>query len=334
MKRISLIMLVGGVVMTASGCFAASLVLGSQVDDRITKSFVVQPGGRLTVVVDRGAIFVKTADTETVVVEVIREAEARSLDEAEAVLEDHVVDFTHTGSDVSIQSEYPSAKQWWRRQKTRLHVEFHITVPRQYDVDLETKGASIRVDDLEGEVRSKTAGGSLYFGHIQGSVTGLTAGGSIELDGSVGNANLKTAGGSIRIGEVEGDVTATTAGGSIEIERAKGRVVAKTVGGSIRVEEVLGAIEAVTAGGSVWAAITEQPEADCSLRTAGGNVTVRLAPHIAVTVDAKTSGGRVVTEVPVTVEGTLSRSALKGTLNGGGPTLVLRTSGGSIYLRE
>jgi hypothetical protein len=49
-------------------------------------------------------------------------------------------------------------------------------------------------------------------------------------------------------------------------------------------------------------------------------------------VDAKTSGGKVVTEFPVIVQGELKKSVLVGKINGGGPELLLRTSGGNIKL--
>jgi len=55
---------------------------------------------------------------------------------------------------------------------------------------------------------------------------------------------------------------------------------------------------------------------------------------VKLNLDAKTSGGRVHTDFPVTVRGEISRRMLKAELNGGGPELYLRTSGGSIHIRE
>jgi hypothetical protein len=49
-------------------------------------------------------------------------------------------------------------------------------------------------------------------------------------------------------------------------------------------------------------------------------------------IDASTSGGAVVANVPVTVEGRISRSMLQGRLNSGGATLKLRSSGGPIRI--
>lgn len=51
-------------------------------------------------------------------------------------------------------------------------------------------------------------------------------------------------------------------------------------------------------------------------------------------VDAHTSGGRVRTEFPVTVRGTIKRNTLDAKINGGGPELYLRTSGGNVEINE
>ena len=311
----------------------------SEMEDRIKKSFPVDSGGQLTLETDRGSIEVHAVDTQVLEVEVIRKVDARDREEADEILKDFEIEFTQRGNDVYIRGAIKEERRsfWDRFLDTdwrRLRVRYVVSVPKQYNVDLRTAGGSISVDDLEGEVHGRTSGGSLRFGRIQGPVWGRTSGGSITLEGGVGTADLKTSGGSIKIGEVDGTVTAHTSGGSIGIDRAKGRVVAKTSGGSIAVEEVMGAIEAKTSGGTVKARISRQPQDSCRLETSGGSVVVYLADSVAVDVEAKTSGGRVVTELPVTVQGELSKTALQGKINGGGPKLILRTSGGNIRLQK
>jgi DUF4097 and DUF4098 domain-containing protein YvlB len=304
-------------------------------EDTIKKSFQVGPGGRLTLETDRGSIEVKTVDSNTLEVEVNRKVYALDREKADEILKDFDIEFTQRGNDLHIRGEFkrPRPSFWgWRRQRLRLH--YLVSVPKKYNVDLKTAGGSISIDDLEGEVRSKTSGGSLRFGHIQGPVWGRTSGGSIRLADCIGRADIKTSGGSISIGEVDGDIVVHTSGGSIRIDRATGSVMAKTSGGSITVEEVMGEIEARTSGGSVVARITRQPQKNCLLRTSGGNVVVYLADNIAVDVDAETSGGYIKTELPITVQGKVGKTKLQGKMNGGGPELFLRTSGGNIHLRK
>lgn len=146
------------------------------------------------------------------------------------------------------------------------------------------------------------------------------------------NVDLKTGGGSINLSDLKGTVEANTSGGSISLGSIEGDVNVQTSGGAIRVEEVAGNIDAHTSGGSINAKISKQPSDDCSLRTSGGSVTVYLAPEIAVDLDASTSGGRVKSEFDV--DGTSKKKRISGKINGGGPNLVLKTSGGSVRIKS
>ncbi|UCD94691.1 MAG: DUF4097 family beta strand repeat protein [Candidatus Zixiibacteriota bacterium] len=274
------------------------------------KTFEINPGGLLTVEADLGSIEVGTSSSNEVEVEVIVKAGR------EKYLDDFKVEFEQNGNDVSVFGELMKRRSFWSSIRKPLRVEFLITVPKQYNLDLYTVGGSISVGDLDGDVRSETAGGSLNFERINGTVEGRTSGGSISVESCVGEADVKTSGGSITLGEVKGEVSA------------------KTSGGSITVEEVMGMIDAATSGGSVTAYITGQPEDDCRLSTSGGSVSVYLEDDVGVYVDAHTSAGRVETDFPVAGRGKTRKSSLRGKINDGGPELYLRTSGGNIYINE
>jgi hypothetical protein len=146
------------------------------------------------------------------------------------------------------------------------------------------------------------------------------------------NVNLKTGGGSISLADLNGEVNAKTSGGSISLGRIAGDIEVNTSGGSISVDEVMGEIDAHTSGGSIKATISKQPKEDSELSTSGGSISVRLAEDIAVDLYAKTSGGRVSSEFDI--EGTVKKTKIRGKINGGGPNLELKTSGGSVRIKK
>lgn len=361
------------VLLTWAVLGGLALQAHSETEDRVEKSFPVSAGGQLTVNADRGAIEVTAAEGENVEVEVIRKVRVASDAKAKEILEDHQLTFNHQGANVEVLAKYHGTTgRLWRELWNRLHVRFVISVPKKYNVDLKTAGGSITVSDLTGKVKTETSGGSLKLGRIQGPVNGRTSGGSISLAAATEAVDLKTSGGRIDVGEVEAALTAQTSGGSIKLARAKGDALAKTSGGSITVEEAAakleaetsggsihlgkiagpatahtsgggidiaemsGAVNASTSGGSVSARLTAQPKGDCSLRSSGGGIRVDLSEKVAVDLDARTSGGRVTTDLPVTitVQGEQKSNHLQGKINGGGPALVLKTSGGGIHLRK
>jgi len=295
LKKLFNVFLVFSVILFFTSC----MDLNAGFEDSIDKSFDVGEGGKLIVDTDIGSIEVKTEGREGVRVKVYRKAITSSESKAEDIFSHFKIDFRKSGDDVIIDGDYDYRKfrsVFGRRSK--LRVRFVVTVPEKYNLDLKTKGGSIEVSDIEGDVKARTSGGSLRFAYVRGPVWG------------------RTSGGSIKIGEVKGEVKAHTSGGSI------------------RVKEVMGTINAKTSGGSIIAYISKQPKADCSLVTSGGSITAHLAEGIAVDLDAGTSGGHVTTEFEVTIKGKISKSKLKAKINGGGPLLYLHTSGGSVRIKE
>lgn len=309
----------------------------ADVEDKITKSFKVQSGGQLAVEVDRGSIEVKTsADRESVDIEVTRKSRGSEA-KAGKVLSDHVVTTAQDGNKVEVRAEYKGPKSsGWFGQSPDLQVQYLITIPRQFEVNLKTAGGSIKVADLAGKAQVHTSGGSLTLEKIEGPVSGHTSGGNINVARCRGQVDVHTSGGSLNLSEIEGDVTGKTSGGSIRAEKLTGKSVVKTSGGSIGVAGIKGSIDATTSGGSVNADLIEQPAEACSFRSSGGSITVALGEKVAVDVDLHTSGGRVSTDFPVTtvVQGEKKKNELQGKINGGGPLIVAHTSGGSVRLQK
>jgi DUF4097 and DUF4098 domain-containing protein YvlB len=219
---------------------------------------------------------------------------SRGGDSEARILRDYDIDVSQDGDTIVVEADrkrlFDGFFNWFKKS-----LEISIVVPERFDVDLTTSGGSIQIADLEGSVDARTSGGSL------------------------------------RLQAIDGPINARTSGGSITVAECTGTTHVRTSGGSIRIDNAKGAINAHTSGGSVKAFLSAQPGGNSRLTTSGGSVTVYLAEDISVDLDAKTSGGSVRTDFKVLTEGgSHSRNKIAGALNGGGPELYLRTSGGSI----
>ncbi len=234
----------------------------------ISKSFEVSAGGTLDLRTDVGSIEIQTHSRDTVLLEV--ETSGRDADEFE-------VSTDVSGDSVEIRGKVDRGSGWgnWGNN---LKVKFYVTVPENYDLDLQTSGGSISIEDLVGKVDAQTSGGSIRMGNIEGDV------------------DVHTSGGSITSKSVYGNIDAHTSGGSIKVTFAKD--------------------------------LTD----DASLTTSGGSITAYLHEDISVDLDASTSGGRVRTDFDV--DGRVKKKSIRGEINGGGHKLVLRTSGGSVNIKE
>lgn len=250
----------------------------------IQETFDANNGGGLKVQTDVGKFTINTHTKATIDVTV--EIEGKDKD-------DFMVEFIPKDGNLQIIGERGSEGWNWNNS---LKVHFIITLPEQYNIQLDTAGGSIKVDDLMGNIQLNTSGGSITIGNIQGNVQADTSGGSIKIGDIVGNVAVKTSGGSIRVGEVEGELSAKTSGGSIK------------------------------------ATFAQQITQNAELKTSGGSITATLLDTMKVNIKATTSGGRVSSDFAV--QGINKKRKIEGTINGGGPQLRLHTSGGSVKIKK
>jgi len=336
MKKIALLILFSlsfGLLTLSRITKHESMAAPSAVQGDIQRTFSARPGGRLVMDVDLGSIEVSVIGDFQVVVNIYRRVERVGDSRAEDFLRQHQVDFDQQGNNVTIRAKYPH-EDFHRWRRSSLNVRYVVSIPTVFNVDLKTSGGGIRVDDLRGEVRVKTSGGGLRFGKIEGPIIANTSGGGITLAGCNGKVDVRTSGGGIDIGSGVGDLVAETSGGGIKIDNFVGDAFVRTSGGAIRINRIEGAIDASTSGGPIVAALGAQPTKDCRLHTSGGGITVELDESLSLNINAEASGGGVITDLPLTVQGELRSGLLRGALNGGGQSLTLHTSGGSIQLRK
>lgn len=302
-------------------------------EERSEKFFTVKPNGWLDLRADFGAVQVRSTPSEEVRIEVTKWIEGRSRRSAKELFEDYEISYSQTARGVSVIAKMRGMSSW-HRGNDGLQVEFRISVPQRYNLDLNTAGGSVEVDDLIGEAHVKTSGGSLTLGRIEGPVEAKTSGGSIDLRQCKGDLLARTSGGGITVGAVDGKVDIETSGGSIEVEGASGDLRAHTSGGGITLNNLRGNVDASTSGGSIEAELLAPITAPCELSTSGGGISIYVTKDFKADIDARSSGGDVHCNLPVTTQGTSREGKLVGKINGGGPLLTLHTSGGGIELRQ
>ncbi len=212
------------------------------------------------------------------------------------------------------------------------------------DLNLNTGGGSIKIIAAKGKINAESGGGSLVLiSGLQGAVL-ETGGGNIQVDRCSGQVKASTGGGSIDLGEIGGKAEVETGGGSIRLTSATGSVHAETSGGSIELNGVPSAQAETGVGGIVAKFVsTSGAPTDSVLETSVGDITVYLAADLKINIRASievANGHSIHSDFPelkVTSEGgewgAKSVSA-EGSLNGGGPTLKVRTTTGDITFRR
>jgi DUF4097 and DUF4098 domain-containing protein YvlB len=211
-------------------------------------------------------------------------------------------------------------------------------------VEAQTAGGSIRVGTVKGDEVLETSGGQISTGQVNGNLRAETAGGDLMLAGATGQIRAATAGGQIQIGETGGGVRAETAGGTIRLQGARGNVVVETAGGAIELYRLLASVHATTAAGPIMAQIIAGPKtfAASQLETASGDVRVFLPVDLPLNIDAEiedAGGHKIISDFPLTIRGegdgfSSHNVSARGSVNGGGDMLRIRTTSGTIEIHK
>jgi len=303
-------------LFVAAGLLAAfPICANAKIERVVEKTFNVQPGGLLKVETSGGDVRIETSSDATVKVVAKEEIKASSEAEADDLLKKLTLEIEQDGNGVHALAKYEQRMPGFNWGSwPPVQVSFIVTVPEKYNVELKTSGGDIKVADLQGTVHARTSGGSVSLGKISGDVDAHTSGGNVRL--AEGSANVKLG----------------TSGGNISVERAVGVTDLDTSGGDIKIGSVENTLRASTSGGNVSAGLVGPLKGDCELSTSGGRVRAKVDRTAAFDLDASTSGGEVeATGLTLTIEkGGSGRSRLAGKVNGGGPVLKLRSSGGDI----
>jgi hypothetical protein len=130
------------------------------------------------------------------------------------------------------------------------------------------------------------------------------------------NLEVENTNGTIRVTEVAGDHELDTTNGRIELVRCAGSLDASTTNGGIAAELV-----------------KLSPGQRNSLSTTNGRIVVTVPANFAAEVDAGTTNGSIKTDLPVATT-RAGDNSLRGTINGGGAALRLRTTNGGIEIRK
>lgn len=151
-----------------------------------------------------------------------------------------------------------------------------------------------------------------FFDWLSGNNVNVNVTYEISIPTSM-NLDIDTVNGRIEVSNVAGDMKLETTNGRIEVARCRGSIAAETTNGGIKAE-----LLQITSGRTI------------RLGTTNGHITLTVPTSIAATIDAETTNGSINTELPVTTSSKVHRNSLRGTVNGGGPQLKLRTTNGGI----
>ncbi|SEA50342.1 hypothetical protein SAMN05192529_12347 [Arachidicoccus rhizosphaerae] len=212
-----------------------------------------------------------------------------------------------------------------------VSISYIIHVSHEVATDLKTSGGNIRLSALKGDQNFSTSGGNIRFDGLSGQVTGRTSGGNIEATQSGGDIQATTSGGNIKMEDLKGNIEMRTSGGNISGNSINGNLSVSTSGGNISLADIAATLKGNTSGGMIKADFSSFQN-NASLSTSGGNISLSIPANTKMNFDIKGSHVSMAQVNGLQVQINKQKDHATGQLNGGGPSLDARTSGGTVKI--
>ncbi len=261
----------------------------------LEREFVTEPGGTLVIDLPDGNLDILTGTTSSTTVKVYVGARDRSW--GREVFERMRFVVQGDRAEVRVSASEPRVQRSEWRQNHGVSVTVTVTIPPVFDAQVVTRDGDIRVANLEGRATLRTFDGDVVVERVRGPAI-----------------SVRTSDGDIRAREIHAP--------SVELN---------TGDGDVDLREISGALTASTGDGDIRARLASGNEV--SLRTGDGDITIYVPGDLAADLDL--SGEELDLESRFMVDGgRVSKRALRGSVNGGGPLLQARAVDGTIVLRR
>lgn len=202
------------------------------------------------------------------------------------------------GDEVELNVHIPHGWHFSLGMIRKLHIE--VRMPKDADLQVRTGDGSIKANSVTGTIDLHSGDGALTVSSLKGAVRLHTGDGSIEASDMDGKCDASSGDGRIRLSGRFDVVTAKSGDGSVSVEARTGSKI-----------------------DSSW-----------SITSGDGGIDVAVPADLPANVEATSGDGHVTSDIPLTVEGVMSKSRVRGKMNGGGSTITIHTGDGSIHLKQ
>ena len=252
--------------------------------------------GRLEVDLADADVVLETTSGSTVDVRAYVDAADGDMEWASAVFADMDFSATERGGTVYVEADdHNISNNEWRDHR-HFSVTVVVAIPEGMDVRVQTDDGDIEANSLSGNTVLRSSDGDIVVDAAEG-----------------------------------GDLDIHTSDGDIVVDRLESRhAEIRTSDGDVILRSVRAPLDVASGDGDIRINLLEAYET--SVSTGDGDIVLTAPANIAA--DVRMDGEDLSVQQGLQLLGRIREHSVQGTLNGGGPTIDLRTGDGSISLRE
>jgi Putative adhesin len=224
------------------------------------------------------------------------------------------IDSKQQGNVVSLTALVDEHSWWGWSTFSDRRVTIEVRMPMNADLQLQTSNGGVNVSSVSGHVSIHTTNGEINAEQLTGTI-------------DIGSTN-----GKVILGTLSGAVKVHTTNGAIRADHLVCRCALETTNGQVDVAGRFESLDVTSANGGIVARAESgsRMSIDWRVRTTNARVDLSVPADFKANLNASTVNGRITSDLPITVQGDRDRQELRGTLNGGGPEMNIRTTNGAI----
>lgn len=214
-----------------------------------------------------------------------------------------------------------------------LTIHYTVTAPADTQMRAAAGSGNINVSGIAGPVTVTAGSGTIAVANVPGAVQVTAGSGDVQLASIQGPVQATAGSGDIHLANARGDVRLQTGSGAIQLANTAGNTVASTGSGSINVASAQADLRLRTGSGQIQ--VTGDPQASTywDLHASSGNVSLHVSPNASLRFYAKTNSGEINAAIPVVLEGTAGKHALRARIGDGKARVEVETTSGNVALQ-
>ena len=323
---------------------------------KTSNEYSVDKDFKLTISNTSGDIKVEHYVGDKVILEVNKEVDAGSRDEAEKVADELDVTVNVDHKSIDIDTRYPRGRHgdFWEKlfdwnSSNNCSVNYYLQVPTSLDLQISTTSGDITltglsgrgsvaatsgdvdIDDFTGNLDAETTSGDIRFKDIKGDIDANSTSSDVLFESVTGNINIKSTSGETEAHFVNGEFSVTKTSGDVTIEDVSGDIDISTTSGNIDIKQREGGVFVSTASGDVKVRSEMQNGRRYEIETISGNIDFAVPSEMKGHVKLETVSGTINTDLAIEVR-SFNKKHFEGRIGGDGPDLRLSTTSGDISL--
>jgi hypothetical protein len=301
-------------------------------EEKFEKTVALAKDGKVYLKNLAGDIDVKTWDRGEVKIDALKISKHSSMDKAKEYAGLVKITVTEEGRTLSIKTEYPKKGP----KGMSVSVNFNLTIPSGATADINSVSGDLTLANIGGAAKAETVSGDVTLEKVAGTLKGKTTSGDVTVTDAAKGAYAKSVSGNVRVDNVNGDAELYTVSGTIKAGSVKGSITAENTSGDVNLTDVTDAkaIKAKTLSGDVDYVGVIYNDGSYNFKSHSGDVNLAIPSDAAFDLEAKTFSGSIDSDFEITLIGKISKKQLKGSVNGGGATLEVKTFSGDVHIKK